>query len=106
VIRKTVPHRGAAADLPPFSRPGLRGLRKFRLLERLRWIAWNGVEPPRLLTGLGVVGIKEAAHSVLPAADANDDLSTFDNPGRHRDRIRHVFRRDSRFPEDLSGFGV
>ena len=90
VVRKAVPGVAAAAVLPPLAGPGLgRHLHRLRL-ERLRRIAGNDVEPPRLVAGLGVVGGHVAAHAVeLGAAVADDDLA-LDDARRAGDHVLGV----------------
>src|ERR1019366_9928595 len=67
IVDDGIPDGAAATDLPPFTRPGLGGLRENWPLERLRGIAGHGIKAPRQLTGLRVVGRHVAAHSELSA---------------------------------------
>ena len=76
VVDDRVPHRAAAAVLPPvIALPGWQGLVERLVFLRLRRITRHGVEAPRQLAGLGIVGRHITAHAVLGAAIADDDLA-------------------------------
>src|SRR6185503_19236515 len=65
----------------------------------------NGVEAPRALPGLRVVGVDEAADAVLAAGDADNHL-VLDDERRDGGRVplREVFER--RVPDDRAGLHV
>ena len=67
------------------------------MLERLGRIAGNGVEAPRQLAGLRVVGGDVAADGVLRAAVADDHFA-LDDARRHRDRVRFCWEASFEFP--------
>jgi hypothetical protein len=77
-----------------------RALERLVLL-RLRRIAGHGVEAPRQLAGLGIVGRHVAAHAVLRAAVADDDLPVRD-ARRAGDCVRLVLIDRRRLPCDLA----
>ena len=68
VVDDRVPDGAAAAELPPFAVPRLRGHRHGFALEAVGGIAGHGEEAPRELARLGVVGGDVAAHAELCAA--------------------------------------
>src|SRR5579863_1325167 len=70
------------------------------MLEWFRWITGYGIEAPSHFSRVHIVGGKEAANSVLAAADSDNDLAAFDHAGRHRDGVGHSLGRDSRLPEN------
>src|SRR5688572_32198874 len=74
VVGHAVPHRAAAASCPPVRVPGGRSFFQRRALERLRWIARNGVEAPGATAGQRVVGVEKSARRTVAAADADDHL--------------------------------
>ena len=86
VIRHAVPHRAAAADLPPLPVPGRRGFLHRRILERLRRIAGHRVEAPGATAGHRVVRGEESARRAIAAARADDHFPLGD-ARRHRDRV-------------------
>ena len=103
IVGHAVPDRAAAAELPPFTRPGLRGFLERRILERFFRIAGNGIEPPELLAGVHIEGGEVAAIGrVLGAGIADDDFS-LDDSGGHREGVGDVvFRRRLCGPQDLA----
>ncbi len=86
VIRHRIPHRAAAAVLPPFAVPG--GGRFFHrlALEAVLRIAGDGIEAPQLLAGRRLIRGDIAAHAHLAAAVADDDLA-LDDARRARDGV-------------------
>src|SRR5690606_26922394 len=70
-----IPHRAAAAERPPFTRPGLRGFFEDGRLEAVGRIAGHGVEAPGHLAAAGVIGGDIAAHAELGAAVADQHLA-------------------------------
>src|SRR5262245_36122956 len=78
VVRHRIPYRSAAAVLPPFAAPGLRGLLQCRALESVGGVAGDGVEPPHLLARRRIVRRDKTAHAHLTAAVADDDVALDD----------------------------
>src|SRR5262245_5528189 len=105
VVSERIPGRASAAHLPPLARPRLRGLLQRRRFKRLRRIARHGVEAPRLLARLGVVGRNVPAHAVFAPAGADDNLALHD-ARRARDRIWLILINCHDLPDYLSVSGV
>ena len=105
VVGERVPHRAAAAELPPFAGPRLRRAFHRRRFEPLRGIAGDGVEAPRQLAGGGLVGGHVAAHAVLAAAVADDDLALHD-ARRAGDGVVLRLIDGDRLPQHLAALGV
>ena len=106
VVDDRIPHRAAAAVLPPVvPLPG--GECRFERLGflRLRRVSRHGVEAPRELAGVRVVGGHVPAHAVLGAAVADDDLAV-GNPRRAGDRVRLLLVDRRRLPRHLAALGV
>src|SRR5262249_4444996 len=83
IVSHTVPYRTASADLPPLIAPRFCSGLERRILERLGWISRNRVEAPCEFAVVDIVCREESADRVLAAADADNDLSTFDDSRRH-----------------------
>ncbi len=104
IVGHGIPHRGLAAEFPPFARPGLGGdLRGFVLVDA--GLAGNGVEPPELLAGLGVIGRHIAADRAGGAGETDDD-SAVEYPRRAVDLGRILGPDRHGLPDEFSGPGV
>ena len=64
-----------------------------------------GVEAPRALAGLRVVGVDEAANAVLAAGDADDHL-VLDDQRRDRRGVADLVVLERRVPDDGAGLHV
>src|ERR1700722_3724640 len=71
IVDHRIPHRSAASKLPPIAGPSRGCFRERGTFERFRWIAWNGVEAPRQVARLRVVGGNVTAHTECSAAVAD-----------------------------------
>ena len=79
IVGDAVPHRAAAAMLPPFTVPGLGGHFHGLVLEAVSRVARHHPEAPGLFAGLGIVGRYIAARRApFGAAVADDDLALED----------------------------
>ncbi|MEA3220967.1 MAG: hypothetical protein OZX49_02082 [Immundisolibacter sp.] len=108
VVGHRIPHRAAATALvPPLAGrvPGLGGHFHIRRLEALGRVAGHGPEAPHHLAGGGVVGGHVAAHAVLGAAVADDDL-VLDDARRAGDGVRLAAVDGQGFPHQPAGGGV
>ena len=106
VVGHRVPHRPAAADLPPLAaRPGRRRPLQRGRFKGLRRIARHGVEAPFLLAGFRVVGTHVAAHAQLGAAVA-DEHQPLHHARRTGDRVGLVDGRGLHRPQQLAVIGV
>ena len=102
IVRDRVPHRAAAAELPPLAAPGLRGLLEVRAFEGLRRIAGHRVETPSFFAGLCVEGGEVAARDVLRAGGTNNHFA-FDDARRAGDRHVRPLRDAAHVPDDGAG---
>src|SRR5690606_17229517 len=75
VVGHRIPHRAAAADLPPFAAPGLCRHLHGRAFEAVGGIAGDGVEAPVEFAAVGVVGTDVAPYAHLGTAVADQDLA-------------------------------
>src|SRR5690349_2681436 len=78
VVGDAVPHRAAAAELPPIAVPSRGGLAHGGVFKALRGIAGDGPEAPGFAAGLGVIGGEEAARGTVAARRSHDHLSLGD----------------------------
>src|SRR6185312_9097767 len=74
IVENRIPHRAAAAELPPLPAPGARGLFHRRILETVLGIARHGVEAPVELARLRVISAEVTPHAVLTAGFADQHL--------------------------------
>ena len=88
IERQRVPGRAAAAGLPVLAAriPGLGRARHRVVLERLARVAGHGEPAPFLVAGVRIVGGDVAAHAVLGATVADDDLA-LEHPRRAGDGV-------------------
>ena len=97
VVGHGVPYGAAAAEVPPFTGPGVCGRGHHVAFVAISRVAGDGIEAPGLLAAVGVIGGHVAAHAVFRAAVADHDHA-LDDPRRAGDRIRQGGIRSHRFP--------
>ncbi len=110
IVGDRIPWIGAAAELPPWTRPCPGGHRHHRIrrlmIRPLRRIAGRGVEFPQLPAGIGIIGRSEAANAEIAAAIADHD-----HPGEYARGAGDGVRRSLAIegdggPDRLAGGGI
>src|SRR5262249_31662714 len=95
IIDSRIPCR-SAANLPGVAFP--------RVMTRFVG-TWDGVKPPLALSGVCVVGIDEAANSVLAARDTKNH-EIFDNQWRNREAIPLLVVNGTDVPNNVASPGI
>src|SRR6185312_11597593 len=75
VVENRIPHRAAAAELPPLPAPSRGRFLHRGVLEAVLRVARHRVEAPVELSRFRVVGAEVTAHPVFTAGLANEHLS-------------------------------
>ena len=108
IVSQRIPNRAAAAQLPPFARPGFGGFvhRGFhRRRNRFFRIAGHGMKAPRQLAGCRVIRRNVTAHSVFAAAVSDDDFA-FDDARRAGNGVLLGLVNGHDFPRGFARCGV